>query len=247
MSGGGSGNQTSTTTQTANLPTWEQAAARDYLGSLMNYVFPTSSQPANDTAAASMLNQIDPTGTAYSMFSPMISGSPYLQQMAQNNPAAVVGAISPAASSQLGNTNLYGSGQSALSWIPGYTGGLGTSTSAAGAAPAAATAPAANSGSSGSFGGIFSPSYAGTAATPPATPNQGTPATTTPAGSTGTLQALSGGPAVNPAGAQYTSVNNPLANSILAPWFTQQSPQMQQQIINNLGTSQTQTGRGGAG
>lgn len=150
MSGGG-GTQTSTTTSAQNLPGWEQEPAKAYLSSLMGYVFPGSTVPsswfnnkgftfptggttgsggtADTSAAAQMLNQIDPTGTAYSLFAPMISGSPYLQNMAAQNPAAVVGATSPMAASQLGNQNLYGSSNSALSWIPGYTSGLGTTSS----------------------------------------------------------------------------------------------------------------------
>jgi hypothetical protein len=63
---------------------------------------------AQNSAALQMLQQIDPTGTAYAMFAPMISGSPFLQQMALTNPAAIVGAVSPAAASQL--AGLYGGG-----------------------------------------------------------------------------------------------------------------------------------------
>jgi hypothetical protein len=237
MSGGG-GTQTSTQQTSQNLPAWEVPYGKDYLGSLMSYVFPTAQAPANTSAAAAMLNQIDPSGTAYSMFAPMISGSPYLQQMAAQNPAAVVGAISPMAAAQMSNQNLYGGGSTGgnaygLNWIPG----LGGQSSAAGAAQGAATAPAASSGNtaaSSGMTGIFSPSYATTAAAPPA-PAAAAPApaatTTTPAQTGGSI---------------YSPQNNPLAGTILSGWFTQQTPEMQQQIIANYANPTTQTGRGTA-
>jgi hypothetical protein len=139
-SGGGGGTQTSTT----GLPTWEQPFANQYLASMLNYVFapnappnqmnapgsfPSPSQvatsPTGQSAAGKMMQQIDPTGTAYSLLAPAISGSPFLQQMAANNPGAIVGAGSPMAASQLSNPNLYGGSNPYLSWIPGMSMGVG--------------------------------------------------------------------------------------------------------------------------
>jgi len=77
------------------------------------------------SAAGQMLQQIDPSGNAYSMFAPMIAGSPFLQNMAASNPAAIVGAISPMAAAQAGgNTNLYGGGGSLANLIGGGAAGM---------------------------------------------------------------------------------------------------------------------------
>lgn len=145
--GGSMGGGSQTTTQTSGLPGWEQQYANQYLAAMLNYVlgpgappnqfnapgsFPSPQQAAagqsgqaGQSAAAQMMQNIDPSGTAYSMLAPMISGSPFLQQMAANNPGAIVGASSPMAASQLGNMNLYGSSNPYLSWIPGLSLGLG--------------------------------------------------------------------------------------------------------------------------
>ena len=45
-------------------------------------------------------NLLDPTAAA-NLFLPMIAGSPYLQNVAAQNPGALIGAVSPAAANQL--------------------------------------------------------------------------------------------------------------------------------------------------
>jgi hypothetical protein len=186
--GGGSGSQQTTTQSNQKLPQWEREPAKAYLSSLMGYVFPGSTVPSSwfntpgesfptggantgvtttgggaggggGQAAASMLQQIDPSGSAYSLFSPMISGSPFLQNMAAQNPAAFAGATSPAAASQL--AGLYGGSNP----LGGFTSGLTTNPNPAN--PVMGGGMNAGTPSPSSFGGMFSPGAAGTAAAPP--------------------------------------------------------------------------------
>ena len=127
--GGGSGTQTSTAQQTQGLQPWAEPIAKGVIATLMNYIYPGSTVPNNwfgpsgfsfpvggggtnvnnaATAAAqqniansplqSTLN--DPTQNQ--LLSPIVAGSGFLQNMAANNPSAIWGATSPAASSQLG-------------------------------------------------------------------------------------------------------------------------------------------------
>lgn len=226
--GGGSGTQQTTTTQSKSLPQWEQEPAKEYLASLMNYVFPGSQVPqswfstkgysfptggVSDVAGAStgatggpgggnaglyaagqQMQQLDPTGTAYGMLAPMISGSPFLQNLAAQNPSAITGAMSPMAASQLGG--LYGGS---------FTGSPQASVNAANVVNA--------------MGGI---------------PQAPTPV---PA------PAPAPAPAAKPAAKKKS---NPLAGNVLADFYDQQTPEQQAKIDAQYAQPQTQKGRGTA-
>jgi len=140
----GPSTQKSQTTMQAGLAPWAQPVAKDVVGWLLNYMqpgatvpsdwfsakgfsFPTggggfsspSQQQAQQNIQNSPLQSVlnDPVMNA--LFSPSIAGSPYLQNIAANNPAAIYGAISPAAAQQLGGQ--YGpQSMAGLSWIPNF-------------------------------------------------------------------------------------------------------------------------------
>ena len=150
----GSGNQRTVAQTSQNLSGWAEPVAKDVISTLLNYIQPgttvpnnwfgtsgfsfpvggggsslnASQQQAQQNIANSPLQSVLNDPIQNQMLSPMISGSGFLQNLAANNPAAIYGAISPAASQQLGS--LYGPSSTAgLNWIPnfnpsgpGYTG-----------------------------------------------------------------------------------------------------------------------------
>lgn len=148
----GSANQRSTSNVTQTLAPAFQEPAKAAVATLMNYIYPGSTMPSNwfsnagfsfptggagtttpsqqqaqQNIANSPLQQVLNDPIMNSLFSPMVAGSSYLQNLAANNPSAVWGATSPAASQQLGS--LYGpQSMAGLSWIPNFNPGPFTGT-----------------------------------------------------------------------------------------------------------------------
>ena len=95
VGGGGSG-LNAQTPSTAAISQQGGATATQGGGPVVTYGAPGGSLPSSNPLSA-VIN--DPTQNA--MLTPMLMGSGFLQNMAANNPAAIYGAISPVAASQL--------------------------------------------------------------------------------------------------------------------------------------------------
>ena len=148
----GPSNQTSTLTGTQTLAPFAQPVAKAALGSLLGYLYPGTTVPSNwfstkgfsfptggpgttdpgvqqaqQNIANSPLQSVLNDPVMNSLFSPMVSGSSYLQNLAGNDPSAIYGALSPAAAQQLGTQ--YGpQSMAGLNWIPYFNPGGATGT-----------------------------------------------------------------------------------------------------------------------